>query len=403
MTKKLYLDNPYLRQTTAKILDKNEENGNYSIKLDRTIFFPHLSGGQTRDFGYINGNHVTDVYEDDLEIIHVLEEDIEGETVELNINWENRFDLMQQHTGQHILSAAFQDLFDIKTIGFHIGNDYVTIDLEFSDLKTENISQAENLANKIIQSNFKVASKLLQRENLDSNYNIDISKIPEDDKNIRIVNIEGIDISPCNGTHVSSTGEIGLLKVVNISNYKGNTRLTFLCGGRALRDYTLKDKSIKEIALSLSTGVDDLLDKFLHFKEEKEAQAQKIKDLKNELVFIKAESIFDKRQDIDGINYIKEDLSSLSKEELKNINSYLNEKENLIQIYKSKSGSGSSFLISRTEDLEIDLKEIFDLTSEEIIIKGGGSKNQIQGITSPSIIDKVIEKIYEKIKNHYKN
>lgn len=137
MTEKLYLNNPYLREIDARIVEKTYKNGKYYIKLNRTIFYPHLSGGQPGDKGTINGVEVLEVYEDNMDIVHVTRDNIHSDKVMLNIDWDNRLDNMQQHSGQHLLSAAFYKLYNGETVGFHIGEDYVYIDVTLPELTEE--------------------------------------------------------------------------------------------------------------------------------------------------------------------------------------------------------------------------------------------------------------------------
>ncbi|OLS03399.1 alanyl-tRNA editing protein [Tissierella creatinophila] len=400
MTKKLYINNPYLKETHATIISKSFKDESFLIKLDRTIFFPNMSGGQPRDLGTIEGKNVINVYEDGRDIIHVIEEDIESNKVHLSIDWENRFDLMQNHTGQHILSDAFKKLLNAETIGFHMGEKYITIDIELPDITEDEISKIEALANRIIQSNFKVLSEFSDSNSIEV---LKISKIQEGRKTIRIVNIDNISSSPCCGTHVGSTGEIGLIKIINFERYKGNTRVSFICGNRALKDYSLKNRYIKDIALSLSSGVPDVLEKFLKLKEDKENMQKENRALREELISLKAEILLDKKKTINHVDYVVENLGNINKEELNLISSYLEKNENLIQIYKLGNEDHCSFLVSKSHNLDIDLKEIFNLVAEKIIVKGGGNKQKIQGTTSLAIIDRVIEMFYREIKNHFKD
>lgn len=399
MTKKLYIDNPYLKETNATIIDKSSNDDNFLIKLDRTLFFPNLSGGQPKDLGSIGDKRVIDVYEENDDIIHVLEENIEESKVSISIDWENRFDLMQQHTGQHILSAAFENLFNAETVGFYIGEKYITIDVDILNIDENTILQIEVLANKIIQSNFKVISKVLERDNI---RDLDISKISEDDKEIRIVDIENITSSPCCGTHVSSTGEIGLIKIVNWERCKGNTRVSFICGNRALEDYRMKNQYLNNIALSLSSGVPDVLDKFFQLKEAREDLRKENSRLKETIISLKSERFLEEKKNYNNIDYIMEVLEDVDKKELNLIASYLNKEDDLIQIYKIEEENHGSFLISRSYNLDINLKEIFDSISQKIIVKGGGNEEKIQGTTSLTIIDRVVEMFYKEIAGYFK-
>nr|WP_300002144.1 DHHA1 domain-containing protein [Tissierella sp.] len=399
MTKKSYIDNPYLKEINATIIESSSQDENFHIKLDRTIFFPDLSGGQPRDLGSINDKKVIDVYQEGDDIIHVVEEKIDESRVLLKIDWKNRFDLMQQHTGQHILSASFENLFNAQTIGFHMGENYITIDVNLADMDQNTISQIEILANKIVQSNFKVINKTLDRSTLKDE---DLSKVSEDEKEIRIVSIDNISSSPCCGTHVSSTGEIGLIKIVKWEKYKGNTRVSFICGNRALEDYGNKTKIISEVALSLACGSGEVLERFNLLKDEREALRKEKILLQETIISFKAESFLEEKKNIDGIDYIMEVMEDIDKKELNLIASQLNKTDNLIQIYKIEEENNGSFIISRSSNLDLDLKSMFNSISEKIIVKGGGNEEKIQGSTSLTIIDRVVEMFYKEIKTYFK-
>ena len=166
MSNKIYWENPYITNINASVTEKYLKDGKCYLKLDKTIFYPNFSGGQPRDYGYINDIEVIDVYEDDTDIVHVLNKNIDNLDVKLSIDFERRFDHMQQHTSQHILSAAFYKIFNWQTESFHMGNKYSTIDLSTKDISENEIEKTEILANKIIQSNFKVSSYFVEKDDL---------------------------------------------------------------------------------------------------------------------------------------------------------------------------------------------------------------------------------------------
>lgn len=235
MTEKIFLDNPYIRQIDTNIVHKEYSNNKYHIKTKKTIFYPNLSNGQPGDKGTINGIEILDIYEDGDDIVHVLGENILNDKVKLSIDWDNRIDYMQQHSGQHLLSAVFYKLYSGKTIKFHIGKDISYIDIDISNIEDKEIHRIEQFANKIIYSNFSIKSYIIGKE--------DANRLPIRDKTIessrvRIVEIDGIDFSPCGGTHLSSTGEIGIIKIKNIQSDREHVRVEFLCGYRALADYS---------------------------------------------------------------------------------------------------------------------------------------------------------------------
>ena len=236
MTERIYLDNPYLRQMDARIIRKDYNNEKYFIVLDKTIFYPNLAGGQPGDKGTINGIPVIDTYEEDSQIVHVIKDNIYSDRVTLSIDWENRLNYMQQHSGQHLLSASFYKLFNAETIGFHLGHDFVSIDIDLPDLSTTIVNKVEDFANKIIFSNFPIEA-----------YDDKLAKNSDSNANMRIVEIDGIDFTPCCGTHVRSTGEIGIIKIKDFKKQKASVKIEFVCGDRALKDYRSKSFYINNI------------------------------------------------------------------------------------------------------------------------------------------------------------
>lgn len=280
MTQKIYLDSSYLREIDGRIIDKIYKDDKYYLKLDRTIFYPHLSGGQPRDKGTINGVEVIEVYEEDGDIVHVLNENIQSNKVLLNIDWDNRLDNMQQHTGQHLLSAAFYKLYNGETLGFHIGKDYVYIDINITDFSEEDIEKIELYTNRIVFSNFEIKSYYIEKDNNDM---IPLSRESNFNSNIRIVEIDNIDFSPCAGTHLKSTGEIGIIKIRKWKRYKGNTRIEFVCGNRALLDYIWKNKAINDTSLLLSSKDTDLFEKVQILYRQKKELEKKTRKLQEKL------------------------------------------------------------------------------------------------------------------------
>ncbi|TCU71700.1 alanyl-tRNA synthetase [Tissierella praeacuta] len=399
MTNRLYLDNPYLREIDSRIVDKIYKDGKYYIKLNRTIFYPHLSGGQPGDKGTINGVQVLEVYEEDSDIIHVTKENIYSDKVILNIDWENRFDNMQQHTGQHLLSAAFYKLYNGETVGFHIGKDYVYIDITLPDLSEDDSEKIEIYANRIIFSNFEIKSYYIEKNDINK---LPIRKQPTVNSNIRIVEIDNIDFSPCAGTHLRNTGEIGLIKIRKWEKYKGNIRIEFVCGNRALFDYRWKSKMIKDISLLLSSKDTDVLEKVKILYNQKEDLEKNNRNIQEELLRYKGEDLLKNAIKIDGISFVTKIFDDRDLKTINKISVHLNNIEKSIQIYGSKYENKGQFLISMSKDLNINLKDIFKEVSEEFEIKGGGSPQTIQGGCSLDDLDSLLNIFFENIKNKIK-
>ncbi len=392
MTDKIFLKNPYLSEIDGRIIDKKYINDKYYITLNRTIFYPHLAGGQPRDKGKINGVDVIEVFEKDNEIIHVLNDNIYTDKVHLTIDWNNRFDLMQQHSGQHILSAAFDKLYNAETIGFYIGHNYVYIDVTLPKLNDNIIKKVEQFANKIISSNFDIKSYFIEKDNIKK---IPLRKENNLDFNIRIVEIDGIDFSPCCGTHHRNTGEIGLVKIRNWEKYKGNTRIEFVCGNRALKDYHWKNKYINNIANLLSSKDLDVENKVRKLYYEKEKIEKDNRLLQKELLKYKAKELFEKSENYNGINIIKKLFVDLNFKDINFLSSLLTASNNNIVLLASKNQDKGQFILNRSPNLYINLKEIFKEVSKNVQIKGGGNSQTIQGGCSTEDLNKVLNVTYE--------
>lgn len=397
MKNRLYLENPYLKEIDARIIDKIYIDGKYYITLNRTIFYPHLSGGQPGDKGTINGVKVLEVYEEEDKIIHVIQENIYSDKVSLSIDWENRLDNMQQHTGQHLLSASFYKLYNGETVGFHIGEDYVYIDVTIPELSEEEVEKIEIYTNRIISLNFPIKSYFVEKN--------DIDKIPLRDQlpsnsNIRLVEMENIDFSPCAGTHLRSTGEIGLIKVRKWEKHKGNTRIEFICGNRALYDYRWKNNCIRDISLLLSSKDQDAYEKVKILYDQKEKLEKENRRLKEELYEYHAESLLNNALKINNVAFVVRIFRDMDLKEISTLASHLNSSKGVVQIFGTELKDMGQFIVSRSKDVDVDLKDIFELISKEYDIKGGGSPLRVQGSCPIGNLKKILNRFSEKIKNN---
>jgi alanyl-tRNA synthetase len=252
MTDRLYYLDPYLREFDATVSRVDRRDDRLLVTLDRTAFYP-TSGGQPFDTGRLGSMHVTDVVdEEDGSITHVVEPRTPnpeprtnpepgtlnpepGESVHCEIDWGRRFDHMQQHSGQHVLSAAFDKLFGVRTVSFHLGAAVSTIDLA-REMSPAEIAAAEAEANRIVWEDRPVAIRFADAEEA---ARLPLRKESVRGGTIRLIEVEGFDLSACGGTHVARTGGIGVIAVASWERFKGGQRLEFLCGGRALSGYRL--------------------------------------------------------------------------------------------------------------------------------------------------------------------
>jgi alanyl-tRNA synthetase len=241
MTHRLYYTEPYLRAFEATVARVDRRDDRLMVTLDRTAFYP-TSGGQPFDTGRLGTLPVVEVVdEEDGSITHVLEPKLELGTQKLEvdqvvhgeIDWERRFDHMQQHSGQHVLSAAFDKLFAVRTVSFHLGGAVSTIDLA-REMSPAEIAAAEAEANRIVWEDRPVTVRFVDAEQA---ARLPLRKEPARGGTLRLIDVEGFDLSACGGTHVARTGGIGAIAVASWERFKGGQRLEFLCGRRALDGY----------------------------------------------------------------------------------------------------------------------------------------------------------------------
>lgn len=251
MTDRLYYTDCYLRDFTAHVTEVADDGRR--VYLDRTAFYPE-SGGQAADRGWINGVAVEDVQEDeDGRIAHLLAAPLTSADAACRIDWERRYDLMQQHSGQHLLSAVCANEFGWATVSVHLGDTVSTVDLETAALSPELLARLERRVNELAWEN-----RPLRIEFADAAGELNLRKASARAGTLRIVSIEGLDRSACGGTHVRSTGEIGLVLLRRQERIRGMVRLEFVCGGRALARARADAEALGQVAQLYSCGLDDV-------------------------------------------------------------------------------------------------------------------------------------------------
>jgi len=260
VTSRLYYDDSYTTEFTARILERITVDDHPAVVLDRTYFYP-AGGGQPADTGWLGGVEVIDVFtrEEDHVVIHMLSQEIFGEIVTGLINWARRFDYMQQHTGQHMLTQGFVEAASANTISFHLSPNSLTIDVDAANILSEIVERIENRVNQIVQENRPVTARIVEPDEAQQ-LGARIRRIPGHlaTGGLRVIEVQDFDITACGGTHVARTGEIGLIKIFKVDNYKGGSRVEFACGGRALSDYCQKHNAMTTLASSLAVGVTEI-------------------------------------------------------------------------------------------------------------------------------------------------
>ncbi|WP_457752595.1 alanyl-tRNA editing protein [Thermococcus sp.] len=403
MTVKLFYGDAYLKKAKAKIEGLEIRGNKVKVKLDRTIFYPE-GGGQPSDRGIIRGEgfeiKVDRMFGKD-EIWHegTLKgrEPKAGEEVELELDWEWRYENMKQHTGQHVLSAVLKDLYDSNTTGFQIFENYNKIEIDFNGrLGWEHILKAEIRANEIIRRDLPVEIEFYNElpENLRNQLRKDLSdKIKPP---IRIVRIPGVDVIPCGGTHVKSTGEVGFIKVVNFYKKSKNIwRIEFVCGNRALRylDELLEDywESLDEMPNKnrpLVERVRELKSEIAKLEEEKKA-------LRLELWEWKVKALLEESEEVKGIKIVGT-VEELDMKDAQAFVVYLVDKNsNTIAVVVGKN----YVIFAKNREVKgISMKELLKEVLKETGGGGGGSEVLAKGGGFKVEPGKVLEIAKEKLK-----
>jgi alanyl-tRNA synthetase len=360
MTKKLYDIDSHLSEFSATVLSCK---GKKAV-LDKTAFFPE-GGGQTADTGYIDSVRVLDVQIENGVIYHCLEQDIpEGKEVECKLDWGNRFDKMQNHSGEHIISGIVHSLFGYDNVGFHLSDTEMTMDfggmLSFEDLR-----RVEKLANEVIYRNAKFNCYYPESlEGLEYRSKLDLCE------DVRIVEIEGADMCACCAPHVNSASEIGMIKILSSCKNKGGIRIWAVCGNRALFDYNQKCDSAAKISTLLCTPQDEIAKAVEKQLETQEKLSYQIGGLKRKLVAEITDN-FDATKSLSAIFVDGFDIK-----ELQNLADALHKKSGGIRAVFSGEINEFFFAIcGNAQDLDPWFKEF----KAKLNVRGGGRNGIVQG------------------------
>jgi len=369
-TQRLYYDDPYLVEFDADVLDRIPLQDRFGILLDRTAFYP-TGGGQPNDLGTLNGISVLDAYEDETSgaVVHVVPEPVAGPRVHGIIDVERRRDHMQQHSGQHVLSQAFVELFNWPTISFHLGASASTIDLPVDVITRDQAARAEDLANRIVRENRPVAVRYVNADNIAE---AGLRKPTERSGDIRVIDISGFDKSACGGTHVRMTGEIGPVLITRIERAKKQTRVEFLCGGRVLRYARDANRILESISQTISAspletakGVKTMWDDF-------QSSRKRIEELESKLLDVEATE-FPVR---DGLAVAA--FKGRGIEMLKLLAQKISARPNIVVLLADESDQ-MRVVFARSADSTVDVASLLKRTLDQFGGRGGGRPNMAQG------------------------
>jgi alanyl-tRNA synthetase len=375
MGNKLFFRDPYIKSFTAKVVTQRiDENGNYYIVLDQTAFYP-TGGGQPHDVGTIENIKVLNVEEVEGEVRHYLETELDDvhAAVQGVIDWERRFDHMQQHAGQHIPSAAFEQLFGYQTVGFHLGNETLTIDLETENLLESEALRVEELSNQIIIENFPIETKWVTEEEL-VNYNLrKETKVKED---IRLVIIPNFDYNGCGGTHPKATGEVQAIKILDWERQKKKTRVQFVCGNRVLKQLSQKHKVLMELTKLLNAPEKEMQHAVTRLLENAKTAEKELEQTLETILNYEAKTLLDNMKS----KIVSNVFQNRSIQELQKLaRNIIAKDEEAIVLFVSHNENRLQLVCARGTAEMVSMKKVMGDALPFINGKGGGSDSFAQG------------------------
>lgn len=377
MTARLFYDNPYLQSFEASVIEMGTDTDHMPfVILDRTAFYP-TGGGQPCDTGTLSGVEVLEVEESEGRIIHKLAQPLPSDTsqVEGKVDWQQRFDHMQQHAGQHLLSAAFEQLYDAETFGFHMGKETVTVDIARFPVSPIEIAAVEQLVNQIIFDNRSITAAFIDPAEISR---LPLRKPPSVTENIRIVAVDDFDYSPCGGTHPSRTGAIGLVKVLAWEKYKAGTRVEFVCGSRAVAAMDKKQQLLRELGRLLGTGDNELFASASRLFHDRKELERTLQDAKQSLLEYEARELLERTRQVGSLRITLEVFENRTIQELQRLAGLLTKTPDRVALLAS-GGDKTSLVFAKGEKVSVSMTDLLKSVLPLIDGKGGGNASLAQG------------------------
>jgi alanyl-tRNA synthetase len=384
MTQRLYYDDPGLLRFSARVVEHLQWEGLPAVVLDRSAFYP-TGGGQPHDTGTLGDSRsstrvsVVDVIEREADgaVLHVLDRPLEAGTVDGEVDRDRRFDLMQQHTGQHILSAAFLGRLDANTVGFHLSGEYATIDLDQAPISTGDLEAVEALANAVVFEDRQAVARFVPDDEIPL---LPLRKPLARGGPVRVVEIPDLDCSACGGTHVRSTGQVGLIKITRSERRGAETRVEFLCGHRALADYQAKNSLLMDLAREYTVGhweIDDLVHRLSGELKDTRRELRRARD---GLLDAEAIALWHQGSTVSSARVVRAELPGRKPDDLKHLAQRLVAQERTVALLAAGgAGQKGFFTFARSGDLDLHMGNLVRQACQVIGGGGGGRPAFAQG------------------------
>ncbi len=381
-TKRLYYDNPFLLNFKARVVERRtvpcgagqEEKDCLGLILDRSAFYP-TSGGQLHDLGTINGVPVLEVRDDEGEVVHVMADEVPRVTVTGQVDLERRFDNMQQHTGQHILSQACIEILNAETVSSHLSAEDSTIDIGRVNLTAEMLARAEERANDVVFEDRPVIARFVADEEVAK---LPLRKRPAGHERMRIVEVQGYDWSACGGTHCLRSGQVGPIRIVHWERRGAETRLTFLCGWRALRHARWEHGLLTEMGGLLSVGIPYLPDTVAKLAAAEEESRKGLEAARRQLLSYEAADLYQKAKRIGPARVVRAVLTGRSLEEVKMLAREISALPGAIALLGLR-GEDARLCFARAQDVPGDMGALVRQAAAVVGGRGGGRPHEAQG------------------------
>lgn len=373
-SEQLYYGDSYCSEFKAAVVATSEIDGHPAVALDRTAFYP-TGGGQPCDTGTLNGVPVVDVRDEGDLIWHLLASPLEATAVRGEVDWPRRWDHMQNHSGQHILSQSFIETHDALTVGWHLSENSLTIDLNRTGLGDATLADAEDLANRIVQRNLPITACIVPEEDLPA---LDLRKRPDIDGPLRIVEIGDFDRVACSGTHVAATAEVGLIKLLQTERRGQETRVHFVCGGRSLANYRRKHDLTRRLALRFACADDELDQAVERLHEQSNANYKALKEAQNALVEAEAQRLLASTSaSASAPRLIVQQYPSWQGDQVKQLALTLRGHSGLVIVLAG--GTAPQVFVARSADVSTDAGQLLRTLVTAAGGKGGGRGDYAQG------------------------
>lgn len=367
-TQRLYFTDTYLCEFAASVVATEPRGDHFAVVLDRTAFYP-TSGGQPHDRGTLNGVTVIDVIDGGDAILHIVATPVAGQVVG-HIDWDRRFDHMQQHSGQHILSQAFLQGANAQTSSVHFGVEAATVDLDVVDLSAATVERVEDLANAIVMEDRPVQIREVDDAALTE---LELRRPPKKSGRIRIVEIEHFDRSACGGTHVRRTGEVGSIKIRRWERAKGGTRVEFLCGKRAHHDYGWKHVLISDLAEQFSVGERDVGESVRRLAEQLAESRRMLEGYRDQAL---AAAALNRVREVGEGGIVAEVLTDRVAPDITELAARIVEAGAPIALLGTPEGK---VVFARGTDVPLDMRTLMRATADALGGRGGGRPDFAQG------------------------